>query len=364
MKDHGKGTREVPLETSTGASSPPRVPRAFDLGPGTAENANSPHTARKRLKVEIEESIEPDAIDGVGVTLPAAQRTPGFLSLSALFWAAVSLLVTVYLADSAWTLFLSLDAKSPWVGQIVLGLIGVVVFGVMVFVAREVFAMLRMRKVLAFRQRAKTLIETPDARAARDFVAELRDFYTRDAASAAGRAEVSRELNELHDPKTLLAIAERALIKAKDDAARHAISVAAQRVSMITALSPRAIIDVLFVLVQSIGLIRRLSTIYGGRAGGVGLLRLAAQVVSHLAVTGGMAVADSMVGQFLGAGIAARLSAKLGEGVLNGILTARVGIAAIDLCRPVPFVECEPVRLSEVVKNIVTQSKVAENPAA
>jgi putative membrane protein len=32
------------------------------------------------------------------------------------------------------------------------------------------------------------------------------------------------------------------------------------------------------------------------------------------------------------------LSARLGEGVLNGLLTARLGIAAIDVCRPAPFI--------------------------
>ncbi|MCA0344577.1 MAG: DUF697 domain-containing protein, partial [Proteobacteria bacterium] len=32
-----------------------------------------------------------------------------------------------------------------------------------------------------------------------------------------------------------------------------------------------------------------------------------------------------------------KLSARLGEGVINGLMTARIGIAAMDLCRPMPF---------------------------
>jgi putative membrane protein len=39
----------------------------------------------------------------------------------------------------------------------------------------------------------------------------------------------------------------------------------------------------------------------------------------------------------LGHGLAARLSTRLGEGVINGLMTARIGIAAMDLCRPLPF---------------------------
>ena len=34
---------------------------------------------------------------------------------------------------------------------------------------------------------------------------------------------------------------------------------------------------------------------------------------------------------------AQRISARLGEGVLNGLLTARVGLSAMAVCRPLPF---------------------------
>ena len=66
-------------------------------------------------------------------------------------------------------------------------------------------------------------------------------------------------------------------------------------------------------------------------------MRLARSVGAHLAITGGMAAGDSLVGQVLGHGLASRLSARLGEGVLNGLLTARVGLSAMAVCRPMPF---------------------------
>ena len=70
-----------------------------------------------------------------------------------------------------------------------------------------------------------------------------------------------------------------------------------------------------------------------------GVLQLLRQVVSHLAVTGGVAVTDSLLQQVIGHGLAARLSARLGEGMVNGLLTARLGLLAIDLVRPLPFHE-------------------------
>ena len=112
---------------------------------------------------------------------------------------------------------------------------------------------------------------------------------------------------------------------------------AAKRVSIVTAVSPRALVDIAYVLFESGRLIRRLAELYGGRPGTLGFFRLARDVLAHLAVTGSLAAGDSLVQQLVGHGLAARLSAKLGEGVVNGMMTARIGIAAMETARPLPF---------------------------
>jgi putative membrane protein len=67
------------------------------------------------------------------------------------------------------------------------------------------------------------------------------------------------------------------------------------------------------------------------------VISLFRRVLSHLAITGGVAVTDSVVQQVVGHGLAARLSVRLGEGMVNGLLTARLGLLAIDVTRPLPF---------------------------
>src|SRR5690606_6744501 len=84
-------------------------------------------------------------------------------------------------------------------------------------------------------------------------------------------------------------------------------------------------------------LIRRLAELYGARPGTLGFIRLSRDVLAHLAVTGAMAAGDELVHQLVGQGLAARLSAKLGEGVVNGMMTARIGVAAMETVRPLPF---------------------------
>ena len=134
-----------------------------------------------------------------------------------------------------------------------------------------------------------------------------------------------------------MALAERELLAPLDRKARALIVNASKRVSIVTAVSPRAVVDLLYVLYEAVRLIRAMAELYGGRPGTLGMFRLLRDVLAHLAVTGSIAVGDSLVQQVLGHGLASKLSARLGEGVINGLMTARIGIAAMDLCRPLAF---------------------------
>ena len=113
----------------------------------------------------------------------------------------------------------------------------------------------------------------------------------------------------------------------------------------------------LFVLINALNLIRRLAALYGGRPGALGVLKLFRQVISHLAVTGGVAVTDSVIQQLIGHGLAARLSARLGEGMVNGLLTARLGLLTLDMVRPLPFQEMPRPALNDVAGALMRGSE-------
>lgn len=97
-------------------------------------------------------------------------------------------------------------------------------------------------------------------------------------------------------------------------------------------------IDVAYILTKNLRLIRAISNLYGARRGFIGSFRLTRSVLNHQAVTSTVAIGGGLVQQVVvGHGLASRLSTRLGKGVVNGLITARIGLAAHDLCRPVSF---------------------------
>jgi putative membrane protein len=247
-----------------------------------------------------------------------------------------------------------LFARAPWLGWLGLGLIGLFVLALLVVVGREVGGLLRLKRLARLRLACDAAAETNSRD---DAVAALRAvlaLYRGRPDTAKARRQVAGHLSEIVDGRDLLVLAEHDLIAPLDARARAITSAAARRVSVVTAVSPRAFFDVAYVLFESVRLIRRIAALYGGRPGTLGLFRLLKAVLSHLAVTGSIAVGDTLLQQFVGHGLAGRISAKLGEGVVNGLMTARIGLSAIDVCRPLPFLAAERPRLKDLAGNLVS----------
>ncbi len=55
--------------------------------------------------------------------------------------------------------------------------------------------------------------------------------------------------------------------------------------------------------------------------------------------------------------LAARLSARAAQGIGAGLLTARLGIKAMELCRPLPWIADDKPRLGDFRRELIGQLK-------
>ena len=324
-----------------------RPPRAYRL--------DDPNVTGGAVQVTEEPFDAIEAADGVVVPMGEKRRAPWLgLFLSGLFG-----LLMLGLGLALENLIVSLFTVSPWLGWVAMAFAGMAAVAFLALVGREAAGIWREQKIERLREAAIDALAVKDHKAAKAVVSDLLNLYGARAGAQRGSARLKALTDEIIDADDRLAIAERELLAPLDAQARRAIAGAAKQVSLVTAVSPRAIVDVAFVIFVAVRLLRTLARIYGGRPGLFGFLRLAKAAFNHLAITGGMAVGDSLMQQVLGLGLAARISAKLGEGVLNGLMTARFGLAALSVCRPLPFIREEPPKIGDVAGELVTRAEAA-----
>lgn len=266
----------------------------------------------------------------------SARASPGF-RWAMLFWCALGGLTLLAIGVAVTGLIVDLFGHSQELGWLGLALAITATVSLLVIVVRETICLMRLAKVEKLRHRAAEITVSDHRTSARALTHELLELTRRMPQLARSRAQLEGHLNEIIDGSDMVRLAERELMTPLDQQARKLISVAATRVSIVTALSPRALIDMLFVFGTALSLVRQIALLYGVRPGTLGLGRLMRHAVTHLVMTGGLATSDSLFQQMLGHGVTAKVSARLGEGVLNGLLTARFGLAAVDVIRPLPF---------------------------
>ncbi len=284
---------------------------------------------------EDPEAIDADAVDSL---TPEPAKTPERRwSFRKIALTAFGLLFSMALALWIDNLIRALFERAEWLGWVATGLTAIGLFSLAIIALREALAIARLNSVHRLRQEAEAARADPRPAKARAVLKGLINTFEKRPETARSRERLKELDDDIIDAPHLMELAESELLGPIDKEARAMILAASKRVSIVTAISPRALVDVGYVLFESIRLIRTLAYLYGARPGTLGLLRLSRDVVGHLAVTGSIAVGDSLVQQVVGHGVASRLSARLGEGVINGLLTARIGIAAMDLCRPMRF---------------------------
>jgi putative membrane protein len=270
-----------------------------------------------------------------------------------LFWSALGGLVALGLGLGVTRLIEDLFARSEGLGYLGVVLSAAAALALIVIITRETLGLLRLATIEKLHHRASATLVNDDRDEGRAIVHELLALERRTPRLARARVALQDHLADIIDGADLVRLAERELMAPLDQEARRMVGNAAKRVSLVTAVSPRAAVDMLFVLATALSLVRRLAFLYGARPGVLGLMRLVRLVISHLAVTGGMAAGDSLIQQMLGHGVAAKVSARLGEGVLNGLLTARLGLAAIEVTRPLPFAALPPPALSQLAGDLL-----------
>jgi len=282
------------------------------------------------------------ALQDVEVPVPAMARAAAFAArrpsgLARAFWTIFAALGSLIVSLAAWNWVTGLIAAVPVLGWIAAALTGALLAVLLLVALREAMAFARLARLDSLQREAAEALANADLRTARHLAGRLSALYAGRAEMEWARARMADLAPEQFDADAVLGLAETVLLTPLDAAAQAEVESAARQVATVTAVVPLALADVATALAANLRMIRRIAEVYGGRAGTFGAWRLTKTVMTHLVATGAVAVGDDLIGSVAGGSILSKLSRRFGEGVVNGALTARVGIAAMEVCRPLPF---------------------------
>jgi putative membrane protein len=327
-----------------------RKPAAFRIAPD-ADVAKK----KRRTIPSSRISFEPDETLGELVAIPPTPLPgPRAIRWGTMLITALTGLLTIWAGLSITRLVEDLFARSQFFGWLGLALAGLAGLAALAIVSREIWGLIRLNRIEHVQADAARALNHDDGEAAIRAITALRSLYAGRHDAAWGLAALAEHASAVMDPADRIRLADRDLVSRFDDEAHRIVARAARRVTMLTAITPAAALDILFVAAQNLRMLREIATLYGGRPSTLSTLMLARMVISHLAVAGGLALSDSLIQHVIGKGLVGRLSARFGEGAVNGILTARIGLAARDVCRPIPQEPEAKETLTALIREIVS----------
>ena len=169
----------------------------------------------------------------------------------------------------------------------------------------------------------------------------------------------SKRLQPHFTPADVFQLYEYQVLRDMDERAKKVIVKRSRENGVIVALSPVAWLDMFLTLARSLRMIREISEIYGLRAGVWGRMQLYRRVARNLILIGMTDLATDAAVDVIGAGVAGKLSASLGQGVAAGIYSTRLGYMTVKAVRPLG-ISPKVITLAELRRDLLSKGKISE----
>ncbi|GGI75321.1 TIGR01620 family protein [Shewanella gelidii] len=163
--------------------------------------------------------------------------------------------------------------------------------------------------------------------------------------------------NDDHNDSEKLVLFERTVVQKQDTIAKKLVSRFAAESALLLAASPLAIVDMAIILWRNQRMINQIAQVYGIELGYWSRIRLIKGIVTNIVYAGTTEIITDLGTQLFSVEMSHRLSARLGQGLGGGLLTARLGYQAMALCRSVPFTTDSRPKLSKIHQQLLAELK-------
>lgn len=334
-------------------------PKRVKIAVATAETATA-DLGPEEVPIE---TVRANPVAVVPPTTPARKK-PRWLRR--IFWSSLGLFAVGAIVWDTWNFLVSAFAKNFAVGATLSTVAGVAVLTGVILIFREISRfggeLRKLREVSTFTERAAELRANGGHGEGLAFASRVIEPYAERPDMKGRIASFRGAVTSAHSDVQVLEILADKVVRPLDAQAYPMVARAARDTAVGVALSPFGLLDAGLVIWRTLAMVREVAQVYGFRPGFFDRVMLVRRILSTATTAGvGDFAADIMVAQ-VGARVGGLLSAKAGEGMLTGMRTARLGLVAMEACRPLPFAEKDRASIARLGREILkTKEKPGED---
>jgi putative membrane protein len=331
----------------------PVRPRVIELDrePSPGRRADGPRvieTERRGRIVPVEPPPVPAAV------LPKGRRRSRLLSVGL---AGLTVFFVGVLSLAAFDWIASLAARNPLLAGLAILFVVTGLSGSALIAWYELGSVAKLKNVETVQRRFAGDIPPDQSRTA---IADLLAVLPTTRDCAAGITAFQARVQLHHDAAEQVEILKQTVVRPLDRHAEAAVRKAALRAFGITALSPTALTDAVFFLAVSLRMLREIAEVYGLRPTAASTVHLLRRLIREAGTLGAIDLVTAGLMQHLGAGAAERISSAAGESLYAAQRMARLGIAVMQLVRPLVFTPDELPSLTSLVGGLLSRTPPAE----
>ncbi len=165
--------------------------------------------------------------------------------------------------------------------------------------------------------------------------------------------EALRQVDSAYNDGEIIQFISSHALRVQDEAARQCVHRYSVQSGVMVGLSPFASFDMWLIAWRNMKMLSEITAIYGITPGAATQWGLIKRVLHNIAFAGLSEMGIHAASNILGSSLAATVSAKAGQGIGAGLFTARTGLQAIKLCRPLPLELDEQRQLTGISQSIL-----------
>ncbi|MFT2091347.1 YcjF family protein [Paraglaciecola sp. 2405UD69-4] len=248
---------------------------------------------------------------------------------------------------------IEITRSSDWLGAIWLGVFITTLVFLFTLVISELKGLRQLKRQTEFKKESNKISSGPTMGLAESHCLNLAQNLPQNYQFLVQNWRNS--VDENHNDHEIMCLFEDIVLTPIDRVAIKQIANNASAAGVMIAVSPFALLDMLIVLWRNIRLMNQISEIYGLQLGYWGRVRLIRNTFNTMLYAGASEILSDAGNYALGAGITGRLSTRVAQGLGAGILTSRIGIKAMEQCRPLNWGADNKPSIGNISKQLLAE---------